>query len=160
MGAPLVTLRAPGRNDDPEAWGEFVATFRPLVARGKESNVVIAVRNDPATLCAAGADLKHLAKDIDSAWLRFALDIAALGTVDVTDELVRRTVLAYHDVTDVADFARNGDPEAARIAARLNGFRGFVVVDRADTRGDRAAFHAALARLRATFARTILGGSP
>jgi hypothetical protein len=57
------------------------------------------------------------------------------------------------DVDDVAAFALPGDALAQTLVEGLRGFRGFVTIDRRDERGDRAAFHRALARLRTEFAR-------
>jgi sugar phosphate isomerase/epimerase len=119
----------------------------------KRVNVPLALRNAPGTLCATGADLKRLAKDVDSSWLRFALDATHLASLDRGDALLLKTLIGICDIEDVEAFAGPGDEQATTLLDGLYGFRGFVVVDRHDARGDRAAFHRALARLRAKFAR-------
>jgi len=153
LGAPLVVLDAPGHSDDPAAWNVFVAALRPIVASGKRLNVTLALRNGPATLCASASDCKRLAKDIDSAWLRFATDANAFGAFDQLGDLAAKTVIATHTLSDVATFATEADAEAGRLVGALRGFRGFVVLDRAAEGGERDAFHRAIARLRALLAR-------
>jgi sugar phosphate isomerase/epimerase len=153
LGAPLVTLAASPASDDPDAWGAFSAALREALGTAKRLNVPLALRNAPETLCASGADLKRLAKDVDSSWLRFALAATELAAVDRSDALLTKTILGVCDVDDVAAFALPGDALAQTLVEGLRGFRGFVTIDRRDERGDRAAFHRALARLRTEFAR-------
>jgi hypothetical protein len=156
LGAPIVVADTPPAAGDPAAWSAFTAALKPAVAAGKRLNVTIAVRNGPSTLCASAADCKRLAKDIDSAWLRFATDATAFGVLDKIEELGTKTVLATHAIENLETFARDDDPEARRLLEGLRGFRGFVAVDRGDADGARDAFHRAIGRLRALLARIEL----
>jgi sugar phosphate isomerase/epimerase len=156
LGAPLLALAAPAASEDPDAWSTFSAALKVASGAAKKANVPLALRNAPGTLCASGADLQRVAKDVDSSWLRFALDAAELAALDRGDALLVKTVLGVCAVDDVETFAQPGDAAAALLVERLRGFRGFVSVDRRDPRGDRAAFHRALGRLRAAFARDNL----
>jgi sugar phosphate isomerase/epimerase len=152
LGAPLVIVDAPHLGDDPAAPGAFVAALKPVVASGKRLNVTIALRNAPGTLCASASDCKRLAKEIDSAWLRFATDATAFGAFEQLGDLAAKTVIAFHTIGDVPAFATVDDPEARRLVDALRGFRGFVVLDRTAESGERDAFHRALGRMRALLA--------
>jgi hypothetical protein len=149
LGAPIVIVEAPGAREDPSAWAACVGALGPLASAAKSRNVTLALRNAPSTLCASPLDCKRLLKDVDSAWLRVALDAAALGGLDKSDDLIAKTVIATHAVSDTATFATPDDAQARRLLESLRGFRGFVCVDRADENGAPAAFHDAIARLRA-----------
>jgi hypothetical protein len=149
LGSPLAIFEAPKASDEPAAWTEFSATLKPLAGAAKRANVTLALRNDRATLCASIADCKRIAKDIDSAWLRFALAAGTLGALDRSDDLVPKTVIATHRVAQVTTFALGDDPQARDLIEALHGFRGFVTIDRGDDSGARDAFHAALERFRA-----------
>jgi len=148
LGAPLVIFEAPPGGEE-SAWTDFLATLKPLTGAAKRANVTLALRNDPATLCSGAADCKRIAKDADSAWLRFALAAGTLGSLDRSDELVPKTVIATHVMSQVETFATAGDSEARDLVEALRGFRGFVALDRGADAGPRDAFHAALARFSA-----------
>src|SRR5271165_2973645 len=100
LRAPLVLARAPAPADDAAAWTRFSARAKAKAGEGKALNVTLALRNAPATLCANAADLRALAKDVDSAWLRFALDLAALESSEAADALLSKTAIAVHDMRD------------------------------------------------------------
>lgn len=150
LGAPLVIVDAPPARDDSTAWADCVGALGPLAAAAKERNVTLALRNGAETLCASPADCKRMLKDIDSAWLRIALDAASFGALERGDDLIGKTVIATHVVRDPESFATESDPEAERLLESLRGFRGFVCVDRAGESGARATFHDAIERLRAS----------
>jgi sugar phosphate isomerase/epimerase len=153
LGAPLAVLSAPAPGEDAGEWNAFAAALKAASSDAKRRNVPLALRNVPGTLCASGDDLKRLAKDVDSSWLRFALAVTDLAAIDRSDALVLRSIAGICEVDDVEAFAQPGDVLAEILLEGLRGFRGFIVVDRRDARGDRAAFHRALARLRASLAR-------
>ncbi|MGB8204234.1 MAG: hypothetical protein WCE83_06125, partial [Candidatus Baltobacteraceae bacterium] len=143
-----VAATAPPASEDPATWGAFVEDARTAATEGKRQNVTVAVRNAPGTFCAGAADLKRLAKDVDSAWLRFAPDLAAFGALDALLGIVVKAVLAVHTLENVCAFATEGDPEAAAFARKLRRFRGFVLLERADDGAPRDAYHDALRRFR------------
>jgi len=154
LGAPLVIVDAPPRSDGPAAWNDFAATLKPLVSAGKSRNVTIALRNGPSTLCAGAVECKRIAKDIDSAWLRFATDATTLGALDKLEDLAAKTVIATHAIDDVEAFALAGDAWARRLIDSLHSFRGFVLLDRSNEDGERDAFHRSIGRFRALLAQS------
>jgi hypothetical protein len=156
LGAPLVSLPAPAAGDDPEAWGNFTEALKAASGAAKRWNVPLALANRAGTLCPSGPDLKRAAKDVDSSWLRFALDVWSLALLDSSEALLVKTILAIAGIENLESFACEGDPVAATIVRGLRGYRGFVNLDRDDARGGRDAFHHAIARFRAAFARDAL----
>lgn len=155
VGAPLLIGRAPAAGDDPAAWGSFADDVKERSRAAKRANVTLAARNAPGTLCATSADLKRLAKDVDSAWLRFALDVAAFGAADPPAALLTKSVIATHAIGDVASFAAAGDSEAPRVIAALARFRGFLVLETRDAPEPRDAYHLAVERFAAERANAL-----
>jgi sugar phosphate isomerase/epimerase len=121
LGAPLAIVRAPLSSDDPAAWNRCVAAAKLAVRAAKRSNVTLALRNAPGTLCATVADCKRLAKDVDSAWLRFAPDVASLDATEPPAPLLRRAAIAVHALGP-----RDGYPAIVRAIAEL---RAFLVIE-------------------------------
>ena len=154
LGAPLLLLRAPAASSDPEAWGRFAESAKTASRLAKAANVTVALRNAPHTLCESGADLKRLAKDVDSAWLRFGPDLASLGA-DEAGTLPSKSVIATYSIAEITRFAREDDAEAAGVLRALQRFRGFVVLERTDLSGPRDAYHAALERFATLRARAL-----
>ncbi len=154
LGAPLLLARAPGASADPEAWGRFADAAKAASRQAKAANVTLALRNHAGTLCESGADLKRIAKDVDSAWLRFAPELDALPA-DEAAALLSKSVIALYAIAEIRTFAENGDAAAARALGLLQRFRGFVLLERADRSGSRDAYHAATARFQALRARAL-----
>jgi sugar phosphate isomerase/epimerase len=121
LGAPLAVVRAPLSSDDPAAWSRCVAAAKFAVRAAKRSNVTLALRNAPGTLCASVADCKRLAKDVDSAWLRFAPDVASLDATEPPAPLLRRAAIAVHALGPRDDY-----PAIVRAIAEL---RAFLVIE-------------------------------
>jgi hypothetical protein len=159
LGAPLVSARAAAASEDPAAWGTFVEGARAAASEGKRQNVTVALLNAPGTLCADAADLKRVAKDVDSAWLRFAPDLAALGALDALLGIVVKSVLAVHTIAGIEEFARESDPAARALARELRRFRGFVLLERGSDEAPRDAYHRALERFRAVRAAALEAGA-
>jgi len=155
LGAPLLIGASPAAGDDPAAWGAFADAVKERSRAAKGANVTLAARNAPGTLCASSADLKRLAKDVDSAWLRFALDAAALGASDPADALLPKSVIAVHTIANLASFAAAGDGEAARVIGALARFRGFLVLEARDSPEPRDAYHRAVERFAAERANAL-----
>jgi len=154
LGAPLVVATAPPACEDVAAWGAFADVARERAGFAKALNVTLAVRNVEGTMCASGSDLRRLAKDVDSAWLRFASDPLGAGGPRELDAILAKTVIAPCTIDPLAGFAAPGDTRAVTIIRALARFRGFIVLDStgSDT-GARTAYHEAVARftgLRAT----------
>jgi len=149
LGAPLLVANAPLSGDGAEAWGTFTEALRARAGQAKRANVTLAVRNAPGTLCASVSDVQRLLKDVDSAWLRCALDPSALGGSDLAEALLGKAVVALHAIDDLERFATQDDPSAATLVARLERFRGFVVLEGGDQRAPSDAYHSALERFAA-----------
>jgi sugar phosphate isomerase/epimerase len=136
LGAPLLVTRvAAAAAEDPAAWNDLVGAVKAASLEAKRTNVVLAVRNAPGTLCASVADLKQLTKEVDSSWLRYGVDAGALDPPESVEPLLARTVVALD--------ANAGDEPLA-----LAGFRGFLVVDRALPGSDAGPLARALANVR------------
>jgi hypothetical protein len=156
LGAPLVIARAPLARGDAVAWGHFTDGAKDAARAAKRTNVTLAIRSARGTLCESGADLRRLAKDVDSAWLRFAWHDAVLGGADGAAALLAKAVIATHDIADIERFATAFGDEAARLNASLARFRGFVVLDCETGHARRAAYHEALARFADYRARALV----
>jgi hypothetical protein len=158
LGAPLVVARAPQASEDPLAWNALAETARAAARAGKEANITLAVRNAPATLCEGTASLKQLAKETDSAWLRYALDPAKLAPSESAESVLSRSVIVFHDV--LALRTRSERDEAAELAAVLRRFRGFLVVDSVAEGAAPDDVEQTIRALRAILAKTALEGAP
>ena len=55
----------------PQAFVRMVAAVKTMTKTAKALNVTLAIAPVPGSLVATVGDLKHLAKDVDSAWLRY-----------------------------------------------------------------------------------------
>jgi sugar phosphate isomerase/epimerase len=150
LGAPLAIARAPLASEDAAGWSRFVAAAKAAASAAKRSNVTLALRNAPGTLCPSAADCKRLTKDVDSAWLRFAPDVAALDPAEPANGILRRAAIAVH-----AAGPRDDYPALARA---LGGLRAFLVLEPA---GDdaQAALLAAVPALRRAAAELLLEGA-
>jgi sugar phosphate isomerase/epimerase len=145
LGAPIAMIRAPLADGDATAWGSFTDTLKSLCRAAKRANVTLGLRDVAGTLCAASADLPRVAKDVDSSWLRFAVDI---GAGDIAPQILAKTVIATCVIAHLDDFAREGDTRARDAIHRLRRFRGFVSLERDDDAAASApaAYHAAVER--------------
>jgi sugar phosphate isomerase/epimerase len=152
LGAPLLVARAPDAGEDVRAWGAFTDAAKSAARAAKRANVTLAARCARGTLCESSADLRRLAKDVDSAWLRFAWDATMPNSAAAT--IASKDVIATYDIADVARFATAADDEAERLNASLARFRGFIVIDAASARP--GAYHAAIARFAELRARSLI----
>jgi len=160
LGAPLVVARAHRASDDPAGWGDFVADVKVRSREAKRDNVTLAIRNTLATLCETAADLERLAKEVDSAWVRFALDTAVFTAVDDTRMLLPDAAIAWHTVADVEHFATRADVAAEALVRALARFRGFIVLDSAHEQTARNdSYHRALERFAALRASALVAGA-
>ncbi len=156
LGAPLLLVHAPNSAARPEAWADFTAATKATAAQAKRCNVTLALRAVAGTLCENAADCSRLAKDIDSAWLRFAFDPRTSADAHGTAFLAK-SVIAIHTIADIDNFATHADAESAGAIAALSHFRGFVVLEHAVDLSDRNAYHHAVARFTAQRARELTG---
>jgi hypothetical protein len=138
VGAPYVLTRMPPAGNDPvTVYNEILGILAHAVAEAKRVNVTIAVRNVAGSLADDAFELSRLRKEADSAWLRFALDVAAFPSGKIDETIRKRVVLAYHGVRSVARDAR--DPHADAIVAALRSFPGFLCLDYAGEEAETEA---------------------
>ncbi len=72
LGASLLrTTAGPPGTLPPQTFVGMIAAAKALAKVAKAANVTLAVAPLAGSLVASVADLKHLAKDVDSAWLRY-----------------------------------------------------------------------------------------
>ncbi|MGZ3509731.1 MAG: sugar phosphate isomerase/epimerase family protein [Vulcanimicrobiaceae bacterium] len=138
LGAPLLTSQL-----EPEtatSWSDALERIGAATSLAKRFNVTLALRNAPNTFAASTHDMKRVAKEADSAWLRFGPDFTAFDAADEPQSLLSRTVLAWYT---------GGDAHTA-IAVRtmLCDFRGFIAVEHPAGTSDGQAVILALAQLR------------
>jgi sugar phosphate isomerase/epimerase len=95
LGAPLLVAPLPAPSEIPAAgYNEAVRAGKLAVRAAKAANVTLAIRNAPESIGSDAVELKRFAKDLDSAWLRFAIDTAVIGTAE-RQELEARAVISY-----------------------------------------------------------------
>jgi sugar phosphate isomerase/epimerase len=139
LGAPL--LSAPLPLETGTSWSELQSALGTATSLAKRHNVTLAVRNEPHTFGASTHDLKRVAKEADSAWLRFGPDFAALDAGSDPEALLPKTVLAWQRL-------EASEEPALRL---LGQYRGFVVLDAAEGNASAADMKNALRRWRSAF---------
>jgi hypothetical protein len=142
LGAPIAIARAPAAGGV-EAWSAFVAAGKAAAAEAKRRNVTLALRNAAGTLCAGGGDCKRFAKDVDSSWVRYAVDVASLDPPESLAVVLPRAVVAAHELREPG-----GAPALDRSVAALAGFLGFLILDGPGASSGEGPLAQALDRLR------------
>jgi hypothetical protein len=110
IGAPLLrTTAGPPGDLPPQTFVRTVGVAKALAKAGKAVNVTLAVAPAAGTLVATLADLKHLAKDVDSAWLRYDVpfDDPGRATLGPRERVLVERIALGAAVDDVA-VARRG----------------------------------------------------
>jgi len=160
LGAPLAMGRAPRTAHDPSAWGAFADSVKARSRDAKRRNVTLALSNVPQTLCASAADLRRVAKDVDSAWLRFAFDPLAAGANDDGARLLGKSVIVRAEIPELATFATPDDRVASELVRHVARFRGCVLVEgTAGLDEPRDVFHDAFRRFADLRARALATAS-
>lgn len=121
VGAPLVAGEL--ARETQCAWSEQLARLNAATSLAKSRNVTLALRNAPATFAAGVHDCKRVAKEADSAWLRFGPRPQVLEAGGDPAELASNSVLVWSDADEQSDRA---------IGATLrwfSGFRGYLALD-------------------------------
>lgn len=161
LGSPLALTHAPPASDDPGAWGAFADALKTRAKDAKRRNVTLALRNAPQTLCPSTADLRRIAKDVDSAWLRFGPDIGVAHVSEGATSILGKSVIVTAYVAEPATFAAPNDRFAIDLVASLARFRGALLLEctlpavsepNADA---RAALHHAVRRFADLRARAL-----
>lgn len=121
LGAPIVT--APLAREIDATWSDQLKRLGVATALAKTCNVTLAVRNAPGTFAATTHDCKRVAKETDSAWLRFGPEPQRLDAASDARSLAPNTVLIWSDAASETDRSI-----AATLAAFVE-FRGHLVLD-------------------------------
>ena len=118
LGSPLVLSKAAQETAMP--WTRQLERLNDATGIAKAANVTIGLRNAPGTFAGSVLECKRVSKEADSAWLRYALDPAALD--DASDALENLAVALFAPLA--ADEAT-----VAAFIARYGAFRGPLVLD-------------------------------
>ena len=128
LGAPLVA--APLAAETAWSWSEQLTALGAATSLAKMRNVTLAVRNAPGTFAATTHDCKRVAKETDSAWLRFGPEPRALDAASDPSALAANSVLLWSNV---------GDETERSVGDVIHGFaqfRGYLALD--EPSGDAA----------------------
>lgn len=118
LGAPLVSANLAATTTC--SWAQQYTILVAAARAAKHANVTLALRNVPGTFGASSSDLRHATKETDSAWLRFAPELATLEAGSQPERLVAHTVLLWAQLGSAANV------DAFRNFA---GFRGSLALD-------------------------------
>jgi hypothetical protein len=129
IGAPLVA--APLLLETQIAWSEQLQRIGTATSLAKSLNVTIAVRNAPGTFAATTHDCKRVAKEADSAWLRFGPEPRALDATSDPSALAANSVLLWSSANEETERSV-GD-----VIRGFAQFRGHLVID--EPSGDATA---------------------
>ena len=138
LGAPLLCSVLPAETQI--SWSEVKERLDEACSLAKRCNVTLAVRNVPQTFAASSHDLKRVAKEADSAWLRFGPDLDRFEPPDDPQAVLARSVIAFFPAVERSVSAR-----------LLAGIRGFAVLDDAAGACDAQRMKNALAAWRRAF---------
>jgi hypothetical protein len=129
VGAPLVA--GPLAPQTQTTWSDQLPHLGIATSLAKGCNVTLAVRNAPHTFAANTHDCKRVAKEADSAWLRFGPEPRAFDAASDPSALAANSVLLWSNV---------GDETERSIGDVIRGFasfRGHLVLD--EPSGDATA---------------------
>jgi hypothetical protein len=121
VAAPLLAAPLPPITTSP--WNDVLERLGEAAALAKRFNVTIALRNQPHSFAAGVHDMKRVAKEADSAWLRYGPDFETLEEGSDPQELLPKTVLVWHE------FSATSDDAIARLCSILGSYRGFLALD-------------------------------
>lgn len=103
LGAGLVRTTAGRPGDVPaESFRATIAAARTVIREAKRANVTIVLSPASGTLVADAADARHVLKDVDSAWLRLALDVDEPRDALVARDRVLLETIALNAATSPA----------------------------------------------------------
>jgi hypothetical protein len=121
LGAPLVAgLLA---REVECSWSDQLARLGTATSLAKSTNVTLAVRNAAGTFAATTHDCKRVAKEADSAWLRFGPEPRAFDAASDPSTLATNSVLLW---SNVGDETERSIGDVTRGFAR---FRGYLALD-------------------------------
>ncbi|HVA33651.1 MAG TPA: TIM barrel protein [Candidatus Baltobacteraceae bacterium] len=121
LGAPLVAGTLAHETDC--SWSDQLERIGIATALAKTLNVSLALRNAPRTFAASTHDCKRVAKEADSAWLRYGPEPRAFDSASDPSALAANSVLVWSNVGEETERSI-GD-----VIAGFAGFRGFLALD-------------------------------
>jgi hypothetical protein len=121
VGAPLVA--GPLARHIDCLWRDQLARLNVATSLAKAVNVTLALRNAAQTFGDSALDCKRVAKEADSAWLRFGPEPQELDAASDPQALQPNTVLLWSAVSRQTDRSIRDTIEA------FSGFCGHLVVD-------------------------------
>lgn len=121
LGAPLIA--SPLARETDLSWSEQLARLGTATSLAKERNVTLALRNAAETFAATTHDCKRVAKETDSAWLRFGPEPSSLDAASDPRLLAPNSVLLWSDV------AHESERSIAQTMAQYGAFRGHLAID-------------------------------
>ncbi len=116
LGAPLLAGRLGA--ETVLSWSEQLGKLGAAASLAKAANVTIALRNAPGTFAATTHDCKRVAKETDSAWLRYGPEPAAFDAASDPLALQSKTVLLWWDAQQIPQLGG------------WEGYRGYFTFDR------------------------------
>ncbi len=144
LGAPLIA--APLAREVECAWSEQLERLGVAATLAKTRNVTLALRNAPDTFAATTHDCKRVAKETDSAWLRFGPEPLRLDAASDPRVLAPNSVLLWSDVR------LDAESTVARVVEIFADFRGHAVLDDACGEASAAGISTAVRRWRTALA--------
>lgn len=121
VGAPLLAGSLARETDC--AWSDQLERLNVASGLAKATNVTLALRNAPHTFAATTTDCKRVAKETDSAWLRFGPEPRAFDAASDPTALAGNSVLLWSNVGDETERSV-GD-----VIRGFAGFRGHLALD-------------------------------
>lgn len=113
LGAAFLLTRLPAPGEVPPAtFVACVSAAKDTVKAAKRVNVTLLIAPAPGTLGSDAAELRHLVKDVDSAWLRYAAPVADFdrGPLGPRDRILLATVGPEVDADRAADVEESARP--------------------------------------------------
>jgi hypothetical protein len=120
LGAPLVAAPLAGEHFMP--WSSQLERLGAASGLAKQLNVTLALRNAPDSYASTTHDCKRVAKETDSAWLRFGPQPASFDAASDPASLGTDSVLLWSSVCE-------SDAAIAQTISGFADFRGFVALD-------------------------------
>lgn len=121
LGAPVIAGPLAREIDCP--WSDQLARLGVATSQAKAANVTLAVRNAAGTFAAGVQDCKRVAKEADSAWLRFGPEPQALDAASDPAALAPNTVLVWSVIGEQTERSINDT------VGFFSEFRGHVALD-------------------------------
>ncbi|MBV8244486.1 MAG: hypothetical protein JOZ38_01055 [Candidatus Eremiobacteraeota bacterium] len=126
LSAPLLCAPLPAETSG--SWPDVLERLTLVASVAKALNVTVALRNRAGSFAAGDQDLKRVAKEADSAWVRFGPEFANLDAASDATTLLSRTVIAWH-VHHTGEIESDEANAVDRWLQRFQAFRGFLVLD-------------------------------